>query len=75
MDISGNLWYADAWEYYKSLDEKYQTHYNEYASMYTKAEQLRTEGKYNEAINAFKSLGAYSDSTDQIQKTQYHRTH
>ena len=62
---------AVAADLYAQLDEKYQTHADEYAAKYTAAEESLTTGKYDEAMVGFLSLGTYADSADRAKEATY----
>ena len=57
---------AEAWDLYSRADEELRRHNEDYARMYAEAESLLEAGSYDEAIAAFRALGAYSDSADRI---------
>ena len=63
--------FADAYDIYATLGEKYQTHESDYNSKYTDAKALQTAGEYDQAVTAFSVLGKYSDSSEQIKQTKY----
>ena len=63
--------YAGAYAIYASLDETYQTHASDYASMYETAKELQANGKYDEAITAFSALGTYGDAETQVKQSKY----
>lgn len=64
---------ASAWEIYSLLDKDYQTHAADYASAYSTAVQLRLDGRFDDAVAVFTSLGNYEDSADQIPETLYQK--
>lgn len=68
---SGDL--AGAYEIYTTLEDKYQSHAADYEAFYDNAVALRSEGKYDDAMIVFKSLGAYSDANVQISETVYQK--
>lgn len=57
---SGNL--VEAWEIYRYLDEKYQTHASDYKAKYKAAVEKKENGEYAEAAIGFAELGDYEDS-------------
>lgn len=63
--------FADAYQIYATLDEKYQTHESDYQKKYSDAKALQTAAKYDPAVAAFTALGDYSDSVEQINQTKY----
>ena len=62
--------YPGAYAVYAALGESYQTHDADYARMYGEALTLLTQGKQEEAIKAFASLGTYRDSQTRILQAQ-----
>ena len=65
--------YAGAYTRYAALGEEYRTHADEYAAMYSAAEESLTAGKYDEAIAGFAALGGYGDSADRVMEAKYAR--
>lgn len=65
--------FAGAYEIYSALEEKYQSHAADYEAFYDNAVTLRSEGKYDDAMIVFQSLGAYSDANVQITETVYQK--
>ncbi len=63
--------FAGAYEVYASLDEKYHTHADEYAAMYSAAGESLKAGKYDEAIAGFTALSGYKDSTERSMEATY----
>lgn len=54
--------YAGAYDLYTTLDKAYQTHFDDYATMYASAENALKSGKYDEAYDQYIALGNYEDS-------------
>ena len=65
--------YAGAYDVYATLGEAYQTHKEDYASMYAAAKQNLTDGNYDEASAEFAVLGNYSDSAAMATETAYQK--
>ena len=65
--------YAGAYEVYATLGEAYQTHKDDYATMYAAAKQSLTDGKYDEATAGFAALGNYGDSAAMVTETAYQK--
>lgn len=63
--------FADAYDIYATLGEKYQTHESDYKTKYDEAKALQTAAEYDQAVTAFTALGNYSDSTEQVKQTKY----
>ena len=54
--------FAEAYDGYAALDEKYHTHGADYAAMYADAEAARVSGDFDNAYDRFIALGNYSDA-------------
>ena len=63
--------YAGAYELYAQLPEQYQTHAEDYKAKFAAAESKAKEGKYDEAIAEFSTLGTYPGAEDRVLQTKY----
>ena len=64
--------YEELGDYSDSVSRKVEAEEGiEYLEKYNKANKLYEEGKYDEAITAFKALDGYKDSEAQIEKIRF----
>ena len=66
-------YFADAYDIYRKLDERYQTHAAEYLERYNAALALQEAGNLDEAISAFEAISTYSDASTRIKECKYQK--
>ena len=64
---------AGAYDIYRTLEDQYQTHAVDYQTIYEAARKDRDAGLYDTSIDAFASLGSYSDAAVQVKETKYQK--
>ena len=65
--------YSEVSSIYTRLPEKYQNHKEDLNALYNEASTLLEQGKYDNAIAVFNSLGNFTDSAEKIKECKYQK--